>query len=213
MTKYSVIYDSRLHHKSVFVDWYYSKCFYGDWDYGQLGEKKICGYFSPSPVEALWTQQLMAHRSFSSSESWDRLVPLAVCPIVWVSLGCCGDSAPFRLHRTTMVPLKSTIASHTWPAHKRSYEPCSLVWRRVNNASIIMIISSNIKSIWNFIFHRHLCTSTYLPYAFSKSATQNALGLWHREKQRVSLIHGNRSSTRTSIQCPLRQNRNRNSPW
>lgn len=132
---------------------------------------------SGTPMEELWTQQLMAHRSFSSSESWDRRVLLAVC-WVWVSLDCCDDdSAPFRLHRTTIVPLKSTIASHTWPAHKRSYEPCSLA------------------------------------YAFSKSATQNALGLWHREKQRVSLIQGSWSSTRTSIQCPFRQNRNRNSPW
>lgn len=162
-------------------------------------------------MEALWTQQLMAHRSFSSSESWHRLVPLAVCWI-WVSLDCGDDSAPFRLHRTAVVPLKSTTASHTWSAHKRSYKPCSLVWRIVNDASIIMIWS-NIKSKWYFILHRHLCSSTYFAYAFSKSATQNALGLWHREKKRVSLIQGSRSSTRTSIQCPFLQNRNRNSPW
>ncbi len=83
-----------------------------------------------SPVGALWTQQLMAHRSFSSSESSDSLVPLGVC-WVWESLGCCGDSAPFRLHRTAMVPLKSTTASHTCPAHKCSYEPRNLAWRTI----------------------------------------------------------------------------------
>lgn len=70
----------------------------------------------------------MAHRSFSSSESSDSLIPLGVC-WVWESLGCCGDSTPFRLHRTAMVPLRSTTASHTCPAHKRSYEPCNLAWR------------------------------------------------------------------------------------
>ncbi len=90
-----------------------------------------------SPVEALWTQQLMAHRSFSSSESSDNLVPLGVC-WVWESSGCCGDSAPFRLHRTAMVPLKSTTASHNCPAHKRSYEPFNLAWRTINNSLIIM---------------------------------------------------------------------------
>ncbi len=159
-----------------------------------------------SPVEALWTQQLMAHRSFSSSESSDSLVPLGVC-WVWESSGCCGDSAPFRLHRTAMVPLKSTTASHNCPAHKRSYEPFNLARRTINNSLIIMFC---------FFFYttpnRHSSYCTYLAYAFSNSATQNALGLWHLEKQRVSLIQGSRSSTRTSIQCPFCQNWNRNSP-
>lgn len=80
------------------------------------------------PPGVLWVEQLSAQSSFTGF----RRVRSSLLLLNW-SLSCsfcCLSSEPksTRLQRSARLPVKSTRASDTCPAHSRSYEPWSL-WR------------------------------------------------------------------------------------
>ncbi len=153
--------------------------------------------------------QLTNHNTFRFSEGGPWSNPELIEPFVpcWGERHC--NNVNYVKNNAIFEPPSMRACSSTPPKQNQAFVKEHN--RTPLTASQLLFFALVHTLYLYFILHQNL-HSTYLAYAFSKSATQNALGLWHLEKQRVSLIQGSRSSTRTSVQCPFCQNWNRNSP-